>query len=38
MSVYIIIKILLWVVLGICVIINADTFYRYIIKYWWGKK
>lgn len=37
MSIYILIKILLWVVLGICVIINADTFYRYIMKYW-GKK
>lgn len=38
MSIYILIKFLLWIILGICVIINADTFYRYIIKYWWGKK
>jgi len=38
MSVYILIKILLWVILGVCLVINADTFYRYIIKYWWGKK
>lgn len=37
MTIYII-KILLWVILGICVVINTDTFYRYIIKYWWGKK
>lgn len=38
MSIYILIKILLWVILGVCLVINADTFYRYILKYWWGKK
>jgi len=37
MSIYIIIKVLLWVVFGVCLVINADTFYRYIMKYW-GKK
>lgn len=36
MAIYII-KVLLWVAFGVCLVINADTFYRYIMKFW-GKK